>query len=102
MKPWIEELKKLNACKEALEWCETQDSLEAAWKNCECVGWMEWLLDLRGWPEGSMAIYIKRREAAQAIYIKRREAAWAIYDKRRAAILRSIVKTADITKGGAA
>ena len=49
---WIAELEKLNACGEALRWCETQESAQSAWLNCERGDWMLWLVGkLAGPPE---------------------------------------------------
>ena len=45
MKPWIDKLRAMNACDDALIWCETQPSLAAAWQNCKEPSWMFWLLD---------------------------------------------------------
>lgn len=44
MKTWIKELKD-----------------QGAWENRERGDWMEWLLDMRGWPEAVWAVYVKRR-----------------------------------------
>ena len=49
---WIAELEKLNACGEALRWCETQETTQSAWSNCERGDWMLWILGkLAGPPE---------------------------------------------------
>lgn len=37
-------LKSLNACNEAIEWCEGK-SLNEAWKTCKRTDWMLWLLN---------------------------------------------------------
>ena len=36
-------LKKLNACKEAIEWIANQKNYKEAWQNCERGDWMLWL-----------------------------------------------------------
>ena len=48
----IDKLNKLNACEGALEWLETQDSWEKAWRDCERGDWSIWLVGrLSGPPE---------------------------------------------------
>ena len=37
-------LKKMNACKDAVEWCEQFDSFQEAWQKCERGDWMLWLI----------------------------------------------------------
>ena len=44
MKPHITYLKKLNACKDAVEWADKFPSLQKAWEACERGDWMLWLL----------------------------------------------------------
>lgn len=39
----IEEIKKLYACPEALEWLRGQESPEEAWATCTRADWMLWL-----------------------------------------------------------
>jgi len=52
MKAWIEPLKEMNACGDALEWCEGYKSLAGAWAVCQRGDWMLWLLGkLSGKPE---------------------------------------------------
>lgn len=52
MKTWIEPIKELEACEEALVWAESYDSLAEAWAKCERGDWMLWLLGrLAGAPE---------------------------------------------------
>uniref|UniRef100_A0A6M3J4W9 Uncharacterized protein n=1 Tax=viral metagenome TaxID=1070528 RepID=A0A6M3J4W9_9ZZZZ len=49
---WTRKLKLMNACKEAVKWCENYDSPEEAWQACEQGHWMLWLLGkLSGGPE---------------------------------------------------
>ena len=36
-------LKKLNACKEAIEWVADQKNYKEAWRSCERGDWMLWL-----------------------------------------------------------
>ena len=49
---WIDQLRKLYPCGEALGWCETQESAQSAWLNCERGDWMLWLVGkLAGPPE---------------------------------------------------
>jgi len=40
----IEELKKIHACKEALQFIEGFGSLQEAWDNMERADWMAWIL----------------------------------------------------------
>src|SRR3972149_3370927 len=40
---WVEQLVKLRACPEALEWVEEYDSLDEAWQVCERGDWSLWL-----------------------------------------------------------
>jgi hypothetical protein len=40
---WSDKLPN-HACEDAVEWCKTQPSVEAAWNNCERGDWMLWLL----------------------------------------------------------
>ena len=40
----VDNLKKLGACSEAVEWAATQKSMKDAWANCERGDWMLWLL----------------------------------------------------------
>ena len=41
---FIDELKKLNACPEAVEWVRENDyNLQQAWENCHRGDWMLWL-----------------------------------------------------------
>ena len=37
-------LKLLNACPEAIKWCENYHTLQSAWEHCERGDWMLWLL----------------------------------------------------------
>ncbi len=43
MKAWLDPIKELGACQEALDWADKYDSLEEAWAACECYDWMRWL-----------------------------------------------------------
>jgi len=43
MKTWIDNLIKVGACRDALEWSKDFDSLEEAWQKCERGDWMLWL-----------------------------------------------------------
>ena len=45
MKTWTTKLQKLNACKEAVEWCQDYDSIKDAWQACKRGDWMLWLID---------------------------------------------------------
>ena len=49
-----EELEKLGACREAVEWAKNYDSFASAWKECERGDWMLWLCEKKegkpGWP----------------------------------------------------
>ena len=44
MKNWIKPLKRMDACGDALEWCEHYESLDKAWAVCPRGDWMLWLL----------------------------------------------------------
>jgi hypothetical protein len=50
---YIEQLKEMNACEEAVDWCEkNHETLESAWQDCTRSDWMLWLLGkLSGSPE---------------------------------------------------
>ena len=49
---WTEALRRRDACKDAVAWCEQHDSFAAAWAACERGDWMMWLLgELSGPPE---------------------------------------------------
>ena len=39
---WLDELKKLDPCCEAVEYAETHKTLSSAWKSCERGDWMLW------------------------------------------------------------
>jgi hypothetical protein len=49
---FVEELKKINACEDAIEWCETQPDLEMAWRVCTRGDWMLWLAGKLSGPPG--------------------------------------------------
>ncbi|MFH1485103.1 MAG: putative immunity protein, partial [Chloroflexota bacterium] len=52
MKSWLEPIKEMGACVDALEWADKYGSLEEAWVVCERGDWMLWLLGkLSGPPE---------------------------------------------------
>jgi len=54
MKAWIEPLKEIKACEDALEWCKGYESLAGAWAVCQRGDWMLWLLGkLSGNPESA-------------------------------------------------
>ena len=40
---WLEKLKKLGACEEAVDWASQAPSLGAAWDSCERADWLLWL-----------------------------------------------------------
>ena len=40
---WTEKLPR-NACDSAIDWCKTQRSISAAWRECKRGDWMLWLL----------------------------------------------------------
>jgi len=44
MKHWTDKLKLLPPCGNALAWCQTQPNASVAWKNCQNVSWMLWLI----------------------------------------------------------
>ena len=48
-----DKLRNLNACSEAVTWCEGQRGLRSAWNNCERGDWMLWLLGKCAGPVGS-------------------------------------------------
>lgn len=39
---WSDELKRLKACPDAIEWARKCESIEAAWSACERGDWMLW------------------------------------------------------------
>ncbi len=39
---WLTTLQALDPCEDALEWAETQPSLDAAWATCPRGDWMLW------------------------------------------------------------
>ena len=41
---WTDTIKK-DACKEALDWAKTTNSLQEAWNTCKKGNWMLWLLN---------------------------------------------------------
>jgi hypothetical protein len=41
---WTDDLRRLGACAEAIEWAAGYDTLEAAWSACRRGDWMLWLL----------------------------------------------------------
>lgn len=43
MTHWAEELEKIRACQEAIDWAKGYPSLEEAWMTCERGDWMLWL-----------------------------------------------------------
>jgi len=53
MKAWIEPIADMEACDEAVDWCEQFDSLDEAWQACECGDWMLWLLGMLSGPPES-------------------------------------------------
>ena len=42
--PFTEKLKELNACSEAVKWCESYSTLQEAWDVCERGEWSLWLV----------------------------------------------------------
>src|SRR3990167_6938134 len=44
---WTDELVKMDACAEAVEWARTQPSLALAWRVCPRGDWMLWLAEKR-------------------------------------------------------
>lgn len=44
MKHWTDDLRKLGACSDAIEWAKGYDSLDAAWTACDRGNWMLWLV----------------------------------------------------------
>jgi hypothetical protein len=41
---YIGKLQEMNACQEAVDWCQDYEGLEAAWLACERADWMLWLI----------------------------------------------------------
>ena len=41
---YIDKLKQLNACEDAVDWCANYPSLEEAWQACHRGDWMLWLI----------------------------------------------------------
>ena len=44
MEAWLKPIKRLSACKEAIEWGEQYGTIDEAWTNCERGDWMLWLV----------------------------------------------------------
>jgi len=58
-----DKLKKLNACREAIQWASEQKNQKQAWNDCERGDWMLWLLGkLSGQPES-----FKRKKLVLAV-----------------------------------
>ncbi len=47
MKTWVNKLQKMNACEEAVKWCDkgSYKTLQEAWESCDNVLWMMWLIE---------------------------------------------------------
>ncbi len=58
---WIEELERLNACPEALDWIRESGhkSLSAAWTACPRPSWMLWLLGKAVRNRGDRAVIVR-------------------------------------------
>ncbi len=52
-KIWLQTLKQMSACEEALDWLGGFDSPEEAWQVCKRGDWMLWLLGKLSGPPGS-------------------------------------------------
>src|SRR3990172_72416 len=103
---WTDELVKMDACAEAVEWARTQPSLARAWRVCPRGDWMLWLAGKRhvgrkrlaggGGPGGAGgaaggAAAWAARDAAGA-------AAWAARDAAGAARDASLAESARIVR----
>ena len=53
MKKYVEKLKKLNACQDAIEYSEKFSTLQKAWNECNRGDWMLWLLGRLSGPPDS-------------------------------------------------
>jgi len=53
MSKTIKKLRRMNACKEAIQWIESKKSLKEAWNTCERGDWMLWLLGKKAGKVGS-------------------------------------------------
>lgn len=42
-KRYLNQLRQLNACQEAIDWASTQETPQAAWAACKRGDWMLWL-----------------------------------------------------------
>lgn len=52
---WTDNLRRLGACREAIEWARSYPNLRTAWAACERKDWIVWLLDVTdGWPPGTV------------------------------------------------
>ena len=47
---WVDELRAMDACEDAVEWAGTQPSLAQAWRRCKRGDWMLWLAGRRRVP----------------------------------------------------
>jgi len=59
----LDKLKTYDPCQEAVDWCETQTSWQAAWNNCERGDWMLWILGKLSGKPGSQ----KRKRLVLAV-----------------------------------
>jgi hypothetical protein len=50
---YINDLEKLNACEDAVEWCKDYKTLQAAWNACKRGDWMLWLIGRMSGPSES-------------------------------------------------
>lgn len=55
-KPHIRKLRKLRACKEAVEWADGYPSMKAAWDVCERGDWLLWYAAMVGAPRKKLVL----------------------------------------------
>ena len=53
---WTDRLPR-DCCKDAVAWCRSFDTPEAAWSVCERGDWMMWILRARAGLSGAVAVY---------------------------------------------
>jgi hypothetical protein len=99
MRDYIEKLKYIGACSDAVCWAGKQPSYEEMWANCERADWMLWLL---GRASGSPHSEGRRKVVACAIDCAETALAYVKSDEPRArlahglALLRSYTSTGDL------
>ena len=64
----LEQLRSLNACREAIEWASAYPDLEQAWKACPRPDWMLWLLGKKP-PEKRISVAIACEIARTVLHL---------------------------------